>query len=116
MARDQKLAAREALKAPALVDLVRLDNAAFRALFAKNPVKRIGRDRFVRNVLYAIGNSGDATLAIEAERLVDDPAPVVRGAAAWALSRLAPETFADLSAGRLATERDALVCSEWAQN
>ncbi|MFN9849695.1 MAG: tRNA epoxyqueuosine(34) reductase QueG [Alphaproteobacteria bacterium] len=116
MARDQKLAAREVLKAPALVDLVRLDDAAFRALFAKNPVKRIGRDRFVRNVLYAIGNSGDAALATEVEQLLDDPAPVVRGAAVWALSRLAPEIFADLSAGRLATERDALVCAEWAQN
>src|SRR5436190_3386875 len=86
--REQKLAAREALKAPSLADLARLDGAAFRALFAKSPVKRIGRDRFVRNVLYAIGNSGDPALAAEAERLLDDPAPVVRGAAVWALSRL----------------------------
>jgi epoxyqueuosine reductase len=116
MARDQKLAAREVLRAPALVDLVRLDDATFRALFAKNPVKRIGRDRFVRNVLYAIGNSGDATLATEAQQLLDDPAPVVRGAAVWALSRLAPEVFADLRTSRLATERDAHVRAEWAQN
>jgi epoxyqueuosine reductase len=96
--------------------MVRLDDAAFRGLFAKNPVKRIGRDRFVRNVLYAIGNSGDATLAAEAHQLLDDPAPLVRGAAVWALSRLAPEAFAELRTGRLATERDALVCVEWAQN
>lgn len=86
--REQKLAAREALTAPSLADLARLDDAAFRALFAKNPVKRIGRDRFVRNVLYAIGNSGDPALAAEAEALLNDPAPDVRGAAVWALSRL----------------------------
>jgi epoxyqueuosine reductase len=88
VAREQKLAAREALKAPSLADLARLDDAAFRALFSKSPVKRIGRDRFIRNVLYAIGNSGDPALAAEAEALLNDPAPVVRGAAVWALSRL----------------------------
>jgi epoxyqueuosine reductase len=80
--------ARESLRSPALRDLVRLDDAAFRTVFAKSPVKRIGRDRFVRNVLYAIGNSGDAGLAEEAARLLDDPAPVVRDAAAWAVERL----------------------------
>ena len=58
--RETKLAARDELRAPALADLARLDDAAFRALFAKSPVKRIGRDRFIRNVLIAIGNSGDA--------------------------------------------------------
>ncbi|KAH2821313.1 hypothetical protein KXV85_002845, partial [Aspergillus fumigatus] len=68
-----------------LADLARLGDAAFRALFAKSPVKRIGRDRFVRNVLIAIGNSGDAALAAEAERLLDDASPLVRGAAVWAL-------------------------------
>ena len=61
--RETKLAAREALRAPRLADLARLDDAAFRALFAKSAVKRIGRARFVRNVLIAIGNSGDAALA-----------------------------------------------------
>ena len=70
--REAKLAAREALRAPRLADLARLDDAAFRALFAKSAVKRIGRERFVRNVLIAIGNSGDAALADEAERLLDD--------------------------------------------
>ena len=64
--REAKLAARDDLRAPALAELARLDDAAFRALFAKSPVKRIGRDRFVRNVLIAIGNSGDAALAAEA--------------------------------------------------
>src|SRR5579863_4399812 len=60
---EAALQARETLQAPALSDLAELDDAAFRALFAKSPIKRIGRDRFVRNVLYAIGNSGDASLA-----------------------------------------------------
>src|SRR6202012_1884825 len=68
IAAEQKLQARQALRAPSLVDLARLDDPAFRALFAKSPVKRIGRDRFVRNVLYAIGNSGRPALAAEAER------------------------------------------------
>ena len=86
--REAKLAARDNLRAPDLAQLSRLDDAQFRALFTKSPVKRTGRDRFVRNVLVAIGNSGDATLAAEAEQLLDDPSPLVRGAAVWALSRL----------------------------
>jgi len=79
--REAKLAARETLAAPALSDLARLDDAAFRKLFAKSPVKRIGRDRFLRNVLIAIGNSGDVALADDAERLLADASPLVRGAA-----------------------------------
>src|ERR1700704_6056190 len=70
--REAKLAARADLRAPGLAELVRLDDAAFRRLFAKSPVKRTGRDRFLRNVLIAIGNSGDATLAADAERLLAD--------------------------------------------
>ncbi len=73
------------LRAPDLAALSRLDDAQFRALFSKSPVKRTGRDRFLRNVLVAIGNSGEAALAAEAERLLDDPSPLVRGAAVWAL-------------------------------
>ena len=93
--REAKLAARETLRAPALAELARLDDAQFRALFAKTSIKRTGRDRFVRNVLIAIGNSGDASLAVEAERLLGDTSPLVRGAAVWALSRLLPRsTFA----------------------
>src|SRR5712672_1179454 len=76
--RETKLAARDELRAPALAELVRLDDAAFRALFSKSPVKRIGRDRFIRNVLIAIGNSDDAGLADAAERLLDDESPLVR--------------------------------------
>jgi epoxyqueuosine reductase len=77
------------LQAPALSDLAGLDDAAFRALFAKSPIKRIGRDRFVRNVLYAIGNSRDVALAQVAEARLDDECETVREAATWALSRLA---------------------------
>jgi epoxyqueuosine reductase len=113
-AREQKLQAREALRAPSLAELARLDGPAFRALFSKSPVKRIGRDRFVRNVLYAIGNSGQPALAAEAERLLDDASPLVRGAAVWALSRLlGAEAFDALAAERLASELDPETREEW---
>jgi epoxyqueuosine reductase len=79
---------REALVSPRLAELARLDDAAFRALFSKSPVKRIGRDRFVRNVLIAIGNSADAALVPEARRLMSDQSPLVRAMAVWALRRL----------------------------
>jgi epoxyqueuosine reductase len=111
--REQKLAARDVLKAPPLADLARLDDAAFRALFAKSPVKRIGRARFIRNVLIAIGNSGERRLAGEAERLLRDASPLVRGAAVWALGRLDPQRLAALSSGHLRDE-DAGVEQEWA--
>jgi epoxyqueuosine reductase len=88
--RETKLAARAALVSPPLVALAMLDDNAFRALFAKSPIKRIGRDRFVRNVLYAIGNSADPSLAEAARARLDDPSPIVRDAAAWALGRLQP--------------------------
>jgi len=109
-----KLAAREALRAPPLADLARLDDAAFRALFAKSAVKRIGRARFVRNVLVAIGNSGNAGLAVEAERLLDDKAPLVRGAAIWALGRIAPERLSACAEACRARETDPEVKAEWA--
>ena len=109
--REAKLAAREVLRAPKLAELARLDDAQFRALFAKSAVKRSGRDRFVRNVLIAIGNSGEASLAGEAERLLADASPLVRGAAVWALSRLlAREKLAMLRR----EESDASVQEEWA--
>jgi epoxyqueuosine reductase len=112
--REAKLAARDELRAPALAELARLDDAAFRARFTKSPVKRIGRDRFVRNVLIAIGNSDDATLAAEAERLLDDASPLVRGAAAWALSQLmGREAFEALAAVAMSAEADETVRAEW---
>jgi epoxyqueuosine reductase len=112
--RDAKLSARPDLRAPALGELASLDDAAFRSRFAKTAIKRTGRDRFVRNVLIAIGNSGERGLAIHAERLLDDPAAVVRGAAVWALSRLLPtDDFAALAARHRAEETDADVAEEW---
>jgi epoxyqueuosine reductase len=112
--REAKLAARAQLRAPRLADLVRLDDAGFRKLFSKSPIKRTGRDRFVRNVLIAIGNSGDAGLAGEAERLLADVSPLVRGAAVWALWRLLPRPqFVGLAAARQPQERDARVIDEW---
>ena len=113
LGREAKLAAREALRAPRLADLARLDEAGFRALFAKSPVKRTGRARFLRNVLIAIGNSGDATLADEAERLLGDPSPLVRGAAIWALGRLRRSRLVDCAAALRAVESDADVRAEW---
>ncbi len=85
-----KLRARPDLLAPELAELAALDETAFRARFSASPVKRIGRDRFVRNVLIAIGNSGDPTLLPSAWRLLDDPDPVVAETAAWAIQRLDP--------------------------
>jgi epoxyqueuosine reductase len=111
--REMKLAARDALRAPRLADLVRLDDAAFRALFTKSPVKRIGRARFIRNVLIAIGNSGDAVLAPEAEHLLDDVSPLVRGAAVWALGQLDPARLQHY-ASHGANEADPEVIAEWA--
>jgi epoxyqueuosine reductase len=112
--REAKLSAREALRAPSLAELSRLDDASFRALFAKSPVKRIGRNRFLRNVLIAIGNSRDATLAADAKRLAEDESPLVRGAAAWALSRLLTEdAFNALAGTHLGTEPDDGVRAEW---
>ncbi|TKW79303.1 MAG: tRNA epoxyqueuosine(34) reductase QueG [Bradyrhizobium icense] len=111
--REAKLSARAELREPPLAELVRLDDSAFRALFAKSPVKRIGRDRFVRNVLIAIGNSGETALAVEAERLLDDASPLVRGAAVWALSQLlSPDAFV-VQASRAAAEPDEIVRDEW---
>ncbi|MGH6768718.1 MAG: tRNA epoxyqueuosine(34) reductase QueG [Xanthobacteraceae bacterium] len=109
--REAKLTAREALRTPRLAALARLDDPAFRALFAKSPVKRTGRDRFVRNVLIAIGNSGDIALAVEAERLLDDASPLVRGAAVWALGRLDPARLA--VRGPDMREDDPAVRDEW---
>ncbi len=86
--RDAKLAARDDLKAPPLADLAGLDDAGFRALFSGSPIKRIGRDRFVRNVAYAIGNSGDPAMIAHVSPLVDDPDPAVADAARWAILRL----------------------------
>jgi epoxyqueuosine reductase len=113
--REPGLRAREALAAPELAGLAGLDDAAFRALFSGSPIKRIGRDRFLRNVLIAIGNSGEPSLLPAVRRRLDDASPLVRGMAAWALLRLAPKPEAEsVRAHRLAVETDPAVRAEWA--
>jgi epoxyqueuosine reductase len=113
-ASEAKLAARDELREPALSELLKLDDAAFRAFFSGSPVKRIGRDRFVRNVLVAAGNSGDALLIGTVRALLGDPSPLVRGAAIWALSRLlCDDEFGELAATASKTEHDAAVREEW---
>jgi epoxyqueuosine reductase len=110
--REIKLAARDENRAPALAELARLDDATFRARFRLSPIKRTGRDRFLRNVLIAIGNAGDTSLAGEVLRLIDDPSPLVRGAAVWALARLSPADFAQIAADRRVHENDPEVIEE----
>jgi epoxyqueuosine reductase len=102
------------LTAPKLADLAGLDDAGFRRVFSGSSIKRIGRDRFVRNVLIAIGNSALPALAPVARRLLGDPAPVVRAMAVWALSRLlSPNEFHRLAAVHQGEETDADVAAEW---
>ena len=102
------------LTRPRLKDYAMLDDASFRAVFSASPIKRLGRDRFVRNVLIAIGNSGDAGLAPTAEALLGDPSPLVRAMAVWALARLLPsERFARIAEERRGREADPDVVAEW---
>jgi epoxyqueuosine reductase len=113
-ARENAFHAREELTSPLLADLANLDDAGFRALFRKSPVKRVGRDRFIRNVMIAIGNSGDAGLAAVAEARATDASPLVRAMAVWALSRLVDETeFSRLAALHMSAEQDVDVLAEW---
>jgi epoxyqueuosine reductase len=113
VAQEAKFHARIELQHPHLADLARLDEAGFRAIFRASPIKRIGRDRFIRNVLIAIGNSGDAALADEAERLLHDASPLVRAMAVWALSRLTPDRMRALAETYAYGEDDAAVEAEW---
>lgn len=113
-ARENRIAVRTDLRLAPLDKLAALDDAHFRTMFAGTPVKRTGRDRFVRNVLVAIGNSGDATLAPAAAARLRDASPLVRGMAVWALSRLLDETaFARLKSAHAPREQDAAVRQEW---
>jgi epoxyqueuosine reductase len=114
---EAKLRAREDLKAPALADLAALDERGFRSMFAGSPIKRIGHARFLRNVLIAIGNSGDAALAPLAQARLDDDDPLVRGAAVWAVRRLGTaERTAELALDFLPREADTAVRQEWTQD
>lgn len=112
VSQEAKLRAREDLTAPALAGLAQLDDEAFRKLFAGSPVKRLGQKRFLRNVLIAIGNSGDAGLLEHVRNRLTDEEPLVRGAAIWALRQLAePEEVNRLHARH--PEPDATVAAEW---
>ncbi len=104
---------RAELTVPYLADLLALDDASFRAVFAGSPIKRIGRDRMMRNCLIAAGNSGSARLVPPVRALLDDPTPVVRGAAIWALARLDPPRWQAERADRAAQEADPQVRVEW---
>jgi epoxyqueuosine reductase len=113
-AKEAKLKAREDLVAPPLRQLLALDDASFRAMFAGSPVKRTGHSRFIRNVLIAAGNSGDATLVPAVRQLLDDAAPLVRAMAVWALAQLLPAAaFAELRSAWLPGETDSGVRGEW---
>lgn len=110
---EMKLKAREDLKEPSIAFLLTLDDPTFRTFFSGSPVKRIGRDRFIRNVLIAAGNSGDPQFIAQCRLLADDASPTVRGMAVWALKRLmADDTFAAFAAKR-DPDRDPEVRQEW---
>ena len=115
-AREPGLKPRAELAAPRLAELAVLDDAGFRALFSGSPVKRIGRDRFLRNVLIAIGNSGARELLSAVTPLLADPSPLVRAMAVWALARLADaQTIETARRARLPVEADTTVREEWQQ-
>lgn len=113
-AKEAKLKAREDLISPKLADLLVLDDKSFRSLFSGSPIKRIGRNRFLRNVLIAAGNSDDESLSELIKPHLDDLDPMVRGAAVWALSKLLSDVdFAELKRSLLKTEADNVVRQEW---
>ena len=111
-AREIAFEPRAELTAPRLADLLALDDVGFPAVFAGSPVKRVGRDRFVRNTAIAAGNSGVAAMLVALAPLLDDASPVVRGAAVWAWRRLG----GSVDPARAATEPDADVTAEWARD
>lgn len=114
VASEAKLAAREELKSPPLADLLGLDDAGFRAKFSGSPIKRIGRDRFIRNVLIAAGNSATPALAEHVEPHLAAPQPVVRGAAVWAFRELTePERIEAVRETHLEKETNEMVKQEW---
>ena len=103
---------RAELVAPELADILALDDASFRAVFAGSPIKRIGRAKMLRNALIAAGNSGDAALVEPVAALLDDPAPLVRGAAIWALRQLDGDFFFRERLRHI-EEHDQDVIGEW---
>ncbi|MFB2601679.1 tRNA epoxyqueuosine(34) reductase QueG, partial [Rhizobium phaseoli] len=112
-AAEMKLKARDDLKEPSLAFLLTLDDAAFRTFFSGSPVKRIGRNRFIRNVLIAAGNSGETALIAQCRALAGDATPAVRGMAVWALSRLMQAGEFSAFAAQRTDESDDDVLNEW---
>ncbi|HEY2033446.1 MAG TPA: tRNA epoxyqueuosine(34) reductase QueG [Rhizomicrobium sp.] len=115
LAREIKLRARAELVQPKLSELAKLNDAEFREIFRGSPIKRIGRDRFVRNVLIAIGNSCDAKLAPNVEELLNDPSSLVRAMAVWTLNKIAPERARAFASVNANAETDTGVQEEWAR-
>ena len=112
---ETRFAARTETDDPPIAELLDMDDAAFRKRFQGTPVKRTGRDRFLRNVLIAAGNSGDRTYLRQIRQLLSDDAAVVRAMAVWALRRLSPiDEFEVERQARCDSEPDASVRSEWA--
>lgn len=111
--RDPSFDPRAELAAPEIGDLLLLDDPSFRAILSGSPIKRIGRDRMVRNALIAAGNSGNADYVSQIRVLLDDPAEVVKGAAIWALSRLDRQAFLIEKSERLPNEQDPSLRQEW---
>jgi epoxyqueuosine reductase len=111
--REAKLAARPEIEAARLSTLLQLDDPAFRKLFSASPVKRIGRDRFMRNVLIAAGNSGETTLVPYVKALLDDGSALVRAMTVWALKQLDPQEFECERRKRQGSEQDETVVREW---
>ncbi len=113
---ELKFAASEVTDAPDLGTLSRLSDEAFREAYSGSPIKRIKRHRFIRNVLIAMGNSGEERFVPDIVRLLDDKAPIVRGMAAWALRQLDPNRFETEKNQRVLNETDAEVRAEWQGN
>jgi epoxyqueuosine reductase len=112
-AREISLQSRADLRAPLLAELAKLDDKNFRSFFSGSPVKRIGRNRFLRNVMIAIGNSANKSLVQSALLAADDPSPLVRGAAIWAIAELDRDCFLQMKTTGLAGEQDEHVRGEW---
>ncbi len=114
-AQEAKLHTRLELRALGLIELAALDDSAFRALFAKNPIKRIGLERFLRNVAIGLGNSASAASIEAARQLSQHESPVVRGAGVWALAQLMSQRdFSSLAQASMHAETDPDVIAEWA--
>jgi epoxyqueuosine reductase len=114
LANEIAFKAREDLNLPLLEELICLDDKAFREKFSGSPIKRIGRDRFIRNTLIALGNSGARTPSNDLLKLLDDPSVLVRAMAIWALGNIAPsQQIKDLSQQYLKIETDRYILDEW---